>query len=179
MIEAVLSCHSGLGNARRSLFPTWNETAGIQVLIACVITHAVYDVTNRKWRLRSRERFLCCSLLCMNRLFLFSGPSGDNFRVIRHLPTALGVGFSCFRQRGAFVKGNKWRTSACVRRKCGTSETVFSSQSEEVCAPFESWIGDVDYDCVEGVAEETGNEALSSSLGAVSSFMLRQGVHLR
>jgi hypothetical protein len=40
MIAAVLSGHNGFGNARRSLFPTWNETAGIQVLIACVITLA-------------------------------------------------------------------------------------------------------------------------------------------
>jgi hypothetical protein len=28
----------------------------------------------------------------MNQLFLFSGPFGDNFKVIPHLPTALGVG---------------------------------------------------------------------------------------
>jgi hypothetical protein len=41
----------------------------------------------------------------MNQLFLFSGPSGDNFRVIPHLPTALGIGISSFRQHGAFVKG--------------------------------------------------------------------------
>jgi hypothetical protein len=30
----------------------------------------------------------------MNQLFLFTGPSGDNFRVVPHLPTALGVGIS-------------------------------------------------------------------------------------
>jgi hypothetical protein len=43
----------------------------------------------------------------MNQLSLFSGPSGDNFRVIPHVPTALRVGINSFRQRGAFVKGKK------------------------------------------------------------------------
>jgi hypothetical protein len=37
MIGAVSSGHNGFGNARRSMFPTWNETADIQVLIACAI----------------------------------------------------------------------------------------------------------------------------------------------
>jgi hypothetical protein len=41
----------------------------------------------------------------MNQLFLFSGPSGDNFRVNHHLPTALGVGISSFTQGGAFTNG--------------------------------------------------------------------------
>jgi hypothetical protein len=63
-----------------------------------------------------------------------------------------------------------------VCQECGTSETVFSSQSEEICALCESRIGDVDYDRVEGVAKETGNEALSSSHGAVSSSILLHDV---
>jgi hypothetical protein len=37
MIGAVSSGHNGFGYARRSMFPTWNETAGIEVLIACAI----------------------------------------------------------------------------------------------------------------------------------------------
>ena len=48
--------------------------------------------------------------------------------------------------------------AACVRRKRGTSETVFASQSEEICAPCESWIGDVEYDFVEGAAKESAHE---------------------
>jgi hypothetical protein len=28
MIEGVSSGHNGFGNARRSIFPSWNETAG-------------------------------------------------------------------------------------------------------------------------------------------------------
>jgi hypothetical protein len=40
----------------------------------------------------------------MNQLFLFSGTSGDNFRVIPHLPTALDIGIGSFK-RDAFVKG--------------------------------------------------------------------------
>ena len=34
MIGAVSICHYGFENARRSKFPTWNETAGVQVLCA-------------------------------------------------------------------------------------------------------------------------------------------------
>jgi hypothetical protein len=49
----------------------------------------------------------------MNQLFLFSGPSGDDFRVIPHLPTALGVGISSFRQRLAFVKGKLQDIRVC------------------------------------------------------------------
>jgi hypothetical protein len=37
MTGAISSGHNGFGNARRSMFPTWNQTAGIQVLIACTI----------------------------------------------------------------------------------------------------------------------------------------------
>jgi hypothetical protein len=51
----------------------------------------------------------------------------------------------------------------------------FSSQSEETYTPCEPCIGDVDYDCVEGITKETGNEALSSSLAAVSLIILVHG----
>jgi hypothetical protein len=37
MIGAVSSGHNGFENAHTRMFPTWNETAGIQVLIACAI----------------------------------------------------------------------------------------------------------------------------------------------
>jgi len=71
----------------------------------------------------------------MNQLFLFSGHSGNNSTVIPHLPTALGAGISSFRQRGAFVKEKAQDGRVCQKK---TSETVFSSQSEEICAPCES-----------------------------------------
>jgi hypothetical protein len=52
----------------------------------------------------------------MNQLFLFSGPSSDDFRVISHLPTALGVGISSFRQWGAFVKGKVQDVRVCQKK---------------------------------------------------------------
>jgi hypothetical protein len=114
---------------------------------------------------------VCCSLWRINQLFLFSGPSGDNFRVIPHLPTALGIGISSFRQRGAFVKGKVQDVRVCQKKVWNEWYSLFFS-FQEFCAPRESWIGDVDYDCMEGVARETGNEALSSSLRAISSVIL-------
>jgi len=51
MIGAVSICHYGYQNARRSKFPTWNETAGVQVFWACAIplpsSLSVCDVTKR------------------------------------------------------------------------------------------------------------------------------------
>ena len=51
MIGAVLICNYGFQNARRSKFPTWNETAGVQVLCACAIplpsSLSVCNVTKR------------------------------------------------------------------------------------------------------------------------------------
>jgi hypothetical protein len=56
------------------------------------LSFSVHEVTKRKQWLRSRKCFVCCSLRSMNQLLMFSGPSGDNFRVIPHLPTALDIG---------------------------------------------------------------------------------------
>jgi hypothetical protein len=39
-----------------------------------------------------QKSFCVLRLRSVNQLFLFSGPSGDNFRVIPHLTTELGVG---------------------------------------------------------------------------------------
>ena len=51
MIGAVSICHYGFQNARRSKFPTCNETAGVQVLCTCAIplpsSVSVCDVTKR------------------------------------------------------------------------------------------------------------------------------------
>jgi hypothetical protein len=52
----------------------------------------------------------------MNQLFLFSGPSGDNFRAIPHLPTASGVGISSFRQWGTFVKEKVQDVRLCQKK---------------------------------------------------------------
>jgi hypothetical protein len=52
MIGAVSGGHNGFGNAGRSIFPTRNETASIQVLIAFAIplpplSLSVLDVTKK------------------------------------------------------------------------------------------------------------------------------------
>jgi hypothetical protein len=140
---------------KQQVFKFWSHEQSHSPLISH--SFSVCDVTKQNWRLRSRKHFVCCSLRSMNQLFLFSEPSSDNFRAIPNLPTALGVHISSFRKRGAFEKGKKCRTSACDTRKCGTSETVFSSQSAEICAPCGSWMADVNYDCVKSVAKYTGN----------------------
>jgi hypothetical protein len=77
----------------------------------------------------------------------------------------------------------QFQTTGCIckRKSAGRPRALVESvervrQSEEICAPCESWIGDGDHDCVEDVAKGTGNEALSSSLVAVSSIILVHGV---
>jgi hypothetical protein len=73
----------------------------------------IRDVTKRKWRLRSRRRSV---LQFMNQLFLFSEPSGDNFRLIWHLPTSNRCWYQQFQTKGCLCKGKSAGTSACVRR---------------------------------------------------------------
>ena len=43
-IGAVSICHYGFENAHISKFPTWNETAGVQVLCACVIPLPLFSL---------------------------------------------------------------------------------------------------------------------------------------
>jgi hypothetical protein len=62
----------------------------------------------------------------MNQLFLFSGPSGDNFRAIPRLPTALGFSISSFRQRGAFVEGE-------VQNVCSAGLPATISERSAAC----------------------------------------------
>jgi hypothetical protein len=137
MIEVVSSGHNGFGNAHRSMFPTWNETTGIQVSITCSIplTPSGHDVKKRKWRLQSRTSSVCCSLWSMNQLFLFSRPSSDNFRVIPHLPTALGISISSFRQWGAFVQ-EKCTTSACLKKVWNKWDSLSFAVWRNLCATW-------------------------------------------
>jgi hypothetical protein len=122
------------------VFPTWNETAGIQAWIACAnplppplsLSLAVRYVTKRKWRLRSRKRFVCCSLRSMNLLFLFSGNSGDNFIMFPHMPTALGVSISSVRQRCAFVKRKEQDVRVSEESVERVRQTLFRSPKKSV-----------------------------------------------
>ena len=120
MIGVVSICHYGFENAHISKFPTWNETAGVQVLCACSIplpsSLSVCDVTMRLWRLWSRKRFVCCNLRSMNQLFLCSGHSGNNLTVIPPLLIALDAGISSFRQRGALVKEKVQDSRMCQKK---------------------------------------------------------------
>jgi len=109
MIGVVSICHYGFENAHISKFPTWNETAGVQVLCACSIplpsSLSVCDVTMRLWRLWSRKRFVCCNLRSMNQLFLCSGHSGDNLTVIPPSPNSISLWYQQFQTTGCFCKG--------------------------------------------------------------------------
>jgi hypothetical protein len=69
------------------------------------------SVTLRKENRDSGAVRVLCAAVCeaLNQLFLLSGLSGDNFMVIPHLLTALGVGISSFEQWDAFVKGRGGR----------------------------------------------------------------------
>jgi hypothetical protein len=52
----------------------------------------------------------------MNQLFLFSGLSGDNFRVIPHLPTALGIDINSFSQWSTFLKRKLQDVHVCQKK---------------------------------------------------------------
>jgi hypothetical protein len=63
-----------------------------------------------------QKAFCVLQFANMNQLFLFSGPSGDNLKVIPHPPTALGVGISSSRQRGVFVTGKVQDVRHCQKK---------------------------------------------------------------
>jgi hypothetical protein len=170
MIGAVSNGHNTFENVRRSKFLIWNEKIGIQVLITCAIP---LPLSLGQWRykenLATPEQKAFCVLQFAKNESVVSLQQASRQQFQGDSPSSKSIKrwYQQFQTKGFLCNGK----SACVRRKCRTSETVFSSQSEEICALCESWTGDVDYDYVEGVAKETGNEALSSSLGAVSSII--------
>ena len=169
MSGAVSICHYGFQNARRSKFPTWNETAGVQVLCACAIplpsSLSLCDVTKRQWLLRSRKHFVCCNFWSMNQLFLFSRHSGDNSTVIPHLPIALDAGISSFRQRAAFVKAKVQNGRVCQKKAWNEWDSLLRSPKKSVRRASRELEMSI---CVEGAAKETAHEALPSSIVAVS-----------
>jgi hypothetical protein len=163
---------SVIGNARRSMFPTWNETTCIEVLTVCAIA-LTPSLSLGPWRYKekmatpeqklqfAKHESVASVLRGFRRQFQSYPPSANSFR---HW-------YQQFQTTGCI----------CKRKSAGRPRALVESvervrQSEEICAPFESWIGDGDHDCVEGVAKGTGNEALSSSLVAVSSIILVQDV---
>jgi hypothetical protein len=75
---------------------TWNETVGIEVLIACAIPlPPPLSVYLEKMATPEKKAFCVLRLRSINQLFLFSGPSGGNFRVIPHLPSAISDNGGC------------------------------------------------------------------------------------
>jgi hypothetical protein len=72
-----------------------------------------------KEKMATPERETFCVLQFVkhdSQLFLFSGHSGENFRVIPHLPTALAVDISSFRKWGAIVKGKVQDVHMCQKK---------------------------------------------------------------
>jgi hypothetical protein len=65
MIGAVSSGHNGFENERRNIFPTWNETAGIRVLIACAIPLPLSrSVTLHRENGDSEAENVLCAIVC-------------------------------------------------------------------------------------------------------------------
>jgi hypothetical protein len=121
MIGAVLSGHNGFGNARTRMFPTWNETASYSSsdrMRNPTLPSLLLGPWRYKEKMAAQEQNAFCVLRLrgMNQFFLFSGPSGGNFRVISPLSTELGFGISCFRQRGAFVKWKVQDVRVCQKK---------------------------------------------------------------
>jgi hypothetical protein len=61
-----------------------------------------------------QKAFCVLQISKQNQLFLFSGLSSDNFRVIPHLPTALGDGLSSSRR--VFLKGKMQDIRMCQKK---------------------------------------------------------------
>jgi hypothetical protein len=109
-----------------------------------------------------QKAFCALSLRSMNQLFLSSGPSGDNFRVIRHLPTTLDIGIS------SLCKG---KSAGRLRVSEESVEGVrqFFLRILKNCERHASRDLQMSTVTVLKALRKTGNEALSSSFHAVSS----------
>jgi hypothetical protein len=65
LLERFLSGCNGFGNARRSIFPTWNERADIQVLSACAIPLPLSrSVTLQRENGDSGAESVLCAAVC-------------------------------------------------------------------------------------------------------------------
>jgi hypothetical protein len=114
------------------MFRTLRETTGIQVL--SMRNPIPRDVLNRKWRLRSRRSSVCCRLRSTNQMFLFSGPSGHNFRVIPPMSAALGVSVCSSRQQGVFVKGKVQHVRMFQKKTCNERDSLLFAFPRNLCA---------------------------------------------
>jgi hypothetical protein len=106
----------------------------------------------------------------MNQLYLFSGSSGGYFRVIPASANSIRCLYQKFQTTGCLCNG---RSAGRSRVPEESVRQYFLCSPKKYVRHASHELGDVDYDCV----EETGNEALSSSLGAVSSVILVHGAH--
>jgi hypothetical protein len=67
MIGAVSNGHNGFENARRMMFPTWSEAAGIQVLIAYAIPPLPLSLSVRDIQRKNGEsevESVLCAAVC-------------------------------------------------------------------------------------------------------------------
>jgi hypothetical protein len=109
-------------------------------------------------------------------LFLSNGPSGNNFRVVPHLPTALGVGINRFGQGGAFVKGKVQDVRVCRKNVWNEWHKSFLRSPKKSVRHASRELENSTMIVWRVLPKQTGNEALSSSLVAVSSIILIHGV---
>jgi hypothetical protein len=66
--------------------------------------------------------------------FCSARPSSDNFRMIPHLPRALGVGISSFRKRAGFVKGKMYDVRVFQKKTWNEWDSLFFAVGRNLCA---------------------------------------------
>jgi len=129
MIGAVSICHYGFQNARISKFPTWNETAGVQVLCACanplLSSLSVCDVTMRLWRLCSRKGFCVLQFAKHESVVSVQRAFRRQFNSDPLSPSSIRRWYQQFQTTGCLCKGKSSGRPRVRKKKHGTSETVF------------------------------------------------------
>jgi transposase len=134
MIGAVSSCHNGFGNAHRRMLPTWIEIASIPICDRML--NPTLPLSFGPWRYKEKmatpEQKAFRVLQFAKVEVVVSLQQAFRWQFQRDLTSASSIRrwYKQFQTTGYLCEG-KSAGRPRFRRKCGTSEIVFTSQSEK------------------------------------------------
>jgi hypothetical protein len=182
MIGTVVSGHNDFGSAHRRTFPTWNETAAIQVLIECAIPLpplylTVRNVTNTntiqiKNGDSGAEGVFCAAVAKHESVVSLQRAFRRQFQSDPPSANSMGHWYQQFQTNVCLYKGKSAGRPRVSEENVKRVRQSFLRSPKKSVRHASREFRDGDYDCVEGVAHKTGNETVSPSLGTFSSIIL-------
>jgi hypothetical protein len=120
------------------MFPTWNETVGIQVLIACAIPlpPLILGPWRYKGKMATPEQKALCMLKIAKHESVFSLQQTFRRQFQSDLPSANSIRrwHQEFQTMGAFVKGKVQDVRVCQKKMWNESRQLFFAVRRNPCA---------------------------------------------